>query len=90
MGEELAVSLSIVRTIADREGVDPTELPPLYEVIDPDALDGLVDRNTGDRIVVRFTYSGHVVTVETDDEPTVSIEPSAPTSANPNASESPT
>lgn len=36
------LSTVVVTAIARHEGVDPTRLdPPLYEVIDPDALDAL-------------------------------------------------
>lgn len=33
------ISIAVVTAIAAKRGVEPTELPPLYESIDPDALD---------------------------------------------------
>lgn len=60
-------SRAVVEVVADAEGVDPLELPPLYEAIDPDALDALfrpsacrtdVPPTSGE---VRFGYHGHEV-----------------------------
>lgn len=63
----------IVEAIADREGVRPEELdPPLYEVIDSDALNSLFG-NDGDDARVVFTYAGYEVTVSGDGE--VSLTP---------------
>lgn len=67
---QCSVSQSVVDAIARAEGVDPVELtPPLYEVVDPDALNGLFDdtHHYGrlDREVV-FTYKGYEVTVDGD------------------------
>lgn len=61
---------TIVRTVADREGVEPTEIPPLHDVVDPDALNAVFSptrrgtpRNSGR---VEFTYCGHEVVVRSD------------------------
>ncbi|WP_246045640.1 HalOD1 output domain-containing protein [Halorussus ruber] len=46
---------------------DPTVLPPLYEVVDTDALNALFERawDSGESDVsVTFRYAGCVVTVE--------------------------
>lgn len=72
----VGVATEIVERIATREGVDPVELePPLYEVIDPDALDALVDGRRGrpDRsyVLVNFTYNGYAVTVSGGQDVTV-------------------
>lgn len=67
--EESLVGIEIAERIADREGVDPVDLDvPLYEVIDPDALEALTNA-TGDRqpqtnLRVEFSYSGYAVTVD--------------------------
>lgn len=61
-----SVATTIVRAIADLDGVDPTEMDPLYGSVDPDLLQALLDddrRVTGD---VMFTYRGYRVTVGTD------------------------
>lgn len=60
-------SEDIVQAVAVREGTDPTALDPLYEAIDPDALDAVVDSGA----VVTFEYEGYEITV---DEGTVTIE----------------
>ena len=36
-----AISRQVIEAVADAKGVDPLDLPPLYDDIDPDALDGL-------------------------------------------------
>ncbi|MFC6835007.1 HalOD1 output domain-containing protein [Halomarina ordinaria] len=51
---------SVVEAVAKELAVDPTSLPPLYETVDPDALDSLA--TTG--ITVRFTHAGCDVHIE--------------------------
>lgn len=68
-GEDLSLSERIVRRIADVEGVAPTALTPLYEVVDPDSLDSLFSPTTTgerDRGRIAFRYNGHVVSVGGD------------------------
>lgn len=65
-GESEQLSWTVIETVADAEGVDPLELPPLYSVVDPDALETLFQprtelQDTTARVV--FTYHGHEVTV---------------------------
>jgi hypothetical protein len=50
----------IVNRIADVNDCDPTEIPPLYEAIDPDALDSLFLHSSP---AVQFEYAGHQVTI---------------------------
>jgi len=67
-------SREVVRTVAAREGVDETDLPPLYDAIDPDALDALlasVGTEDPDRASVDFEYAGHRVVVSGDRTVTV-------------------
>ena len=72
-------SEKIIIEIADRNGADPTKLnPPLYEVIDVEALDALFApdndrglRNCGGH--VEFTYGSWRVRVESDGS--VAVEP---------------
>ena len=68
------VSQSVVETVAKAEGVSPTELtPPLYEVVDPDALDQLfAAASVGSGPEVAFPYKGYEVTV--DGNGVVSVE----------------
>lgn len=68
-GEDLSLSERIVQRIADVEGVPPTALTPLYEVVDPDSLDRLFSPTiSGDRDQgkVVFSYNGHVVSIGGD------------------------
>lgn len=39
-------SHAVIRAIAEVKGVDPTEVAPLFEFIDPDALDAIFDNIT--------------------------------------------
>jgi len=58
------VSEAVLVAVAAREGVPEAELdPPLYEAIDPEALDA-VFRDTSGRI--SFEYCGYRVTVDVD------------------------
>lgn len=72
-----SVDVSIVQAVADRRGIEPSELPPLYEWVDPEALTRLFDRPAhrsvgGCQIV--FTYAGHTITVERDDGLSITVD----------------
>lgn len=45
--DDRAPSEVIVEAVAAAAGVDPTDLPPLYDFVDPDALDSLFDTSRG-------------------------------------------
>lgn len=71
-----AISTAIVRRIASKAGVEPTALPPLYEWIDPDALDALfastpTGRNRRGRI--EFPYLDYEISVDCEDETTITV-----------------
>lgn len=55
----------IFERIADRESVDPLDLEPLAETIDPDALDSLVGDGAREEngLEITFAYHGYDVTV---------------------------
>lgn len=59
------VSTTLVIELADRTNSDVTALPPLYDTIDPDALDRLV-ADGDDGIVIAFDYAGHRIAVHGD------------------------
>lgn len=64
-----SVTMSIVRTVAEEEGVDSVELPVLNDTVDPEALEDLLtDVDSGDRPGVRvsFRYCGYIVVVTPD------------------------
>ncbi|AFZ74912.1 HalOD1 output domain-containing protein [Natronobacterium gregoryi] len=66
-------SAAVVETIAQAEGVDPmTFEPSLYQAIDPDALDTLIESADGEVTVV-FTFAGYTVGV--DGTGTVTLAP---------------
>ena len=62
-------SVRVISEVAEREGIDSVDIDtPLYEVIDPDALDSLfasAGQHTHGCHVI-FTYAGHEVTVRAD------------------------
>lgn len=65
------LSTAVVKAIAEREGVDPLEMdPPLYDVIDPDALNTLFTgpANVGDARPegIVFEYNGYEIKVTSD------------------------
>lgn len=57
---------SIAEQVARREGTSPTGLTPLYDVVDPDALQRVIDSAADADVRVELTYSGYVVTVAGD------------------------
>jgi len=66
-------SMMIIDLISDLEGVDPVELsPPLYSVIDPEALDALFHSASDDTPQtsghVQFVYRGYEIRVQNDGE----------------------
>lgn len=57
-------SVRVVEAVADRTDADPTTMAPLYDAIDPDALDALVD-SLGEGYL-GFEFAGCRVTVHAD------------------------
>ena len=65
-----SISLHVVEALAATADTDPLDLePPLYDVIDPEALDRLFRPGNGCRVT--FTYDGHAVDVRADGTVTV-------------------
>ena len=64
--EECSTSHRVITAVAEETGNDPTEVGPLYHVIDPDALDRLFS-STGKNVrsvgFVEFTFAGCDVVV---------------------------
>lgn len=60
----------IVAAVAAKAEVGPTELTPLYDTLDPEALDRLVT-HTDEHIYISFEYEGYTVSVSGE---TVSVE----------------
>lgn len=62
---EARTSIAVIRAVASKEGVDPTDLDvPLYDAVDPSALDSLFQSGFDGH--VRFTYYGYEVSVFDD------------------------
>lgn len=55
------LGMTVVELAAEKKGVSPLELPPLYYTVDPDALNRFVDSMDGGS--VRFPYAGLDITV---------------------------
>ena len=60
-----APSFRVVRAVAATTGRDCEELRPLYDVVDPDALDELISGSAAD-LRVEFRYEGCHVRVDTE------------------------
>lgn len=69
-GSGAAASMRVVRRVACETGTDTAELPPLYDAIDPEALDAVV--GSAATTSVTFTYADYVVSVDADG--TVSVD----------------
>lgn len=65
-----SICLTIVTTIAEKEGVDPLDLEPLHSALDPDALRKLLDRSFNPDLRVQFQYHGYEVTAIGDGQVT--------------------
>ena len=67
VGGEQGVAVAVIEAVAAAAGRDPTELPPLYETVDPDALDSLFahrrQRSAPDECRFAFAYAGYDVVV---------------------------
>lgn len=60
--------VDIVTHVADRERVSTADLPPLYDSVDPDALEQLLSRSgSNSGVSVSFTYYGYHITTHGDD-----------------------
>lgn len=65
-GAGSAPSRAVVEAVAEAADRDPTALEPLYDAIDPDALDALVSSRRGSSrsdLRISFTYASFEVTV---------------------------
>lgn len=65
--ETATASQQVVRRVAAETGSEPTDLPPLFTVVDPDALDELVASvDQPAEFSVEFQYVGRSVRVRGD------------------------
>jgi len=62
-----SISETVVRAVASATDQEPEDLPLLYESIDPDALNQLLDGAVPDSpggLCISFQYAGHYVAAE--------------------------
>jgi len=68
---------AVIEAVAEEIGVDPTELPPIAEEVDAEALDAIFDSTpigSARRGTTRFQYNGYEITVIRDDEISIQLE----------------
>lgn len=68
-GHDDELATKVVEAVAAVEGVDPTEVGPLNDAVDPDCLSRLFSPGSeGGRAdgYVAFTFGGHTVTVDSE------------------------
>ena len=72
-----SISTIVIRGIATLNGEQPTDIKPLHDVIDPDALDALFqpvsEESTERRANVSFPFEGYEVTVYADGEIVIAL-----------------
>lgn len=68
--DDVLPSEAVIDTVAEENETAPHELPPLYEAIDPDALDQLFANRDGG--TVTFCCCEHEITVEPNGTITIS------------------
>lgn len=77
MNQTPSLTMAVVETVAKESGQDPTELAPIHEHIDTDALDALfstTEEGVRENISLSFEYEGFEVAVEGRDD--INIQPS--------------
>lgn len=57
-------SEAVIRAIAQAKGISPLEMPMLYEIVDPEALDAIFKGR--DLSYIQFLYYGYKVIVVSD------------------------
>lgn len=74
LSDEVPITVTIVRAVADVTGGDPRHVPVLQDVVDVDALRALVTphrRDLRSEVVVRFEVAGCTVEVSSEGSVTV-------------------
>ena len=54
----------VIETVAQQSNTDTLDLPPLFDALDPDALDSLIRGMTEGN--VSFDYAGYNISVNSD------------------------
>lgn len=63
-------SFQVIQAVAQQTGAAATELPPLYDTLDPEGLDRLADADA----TITFEYARCRVTVRGGDAPDVAVQ----------------
>lgn len=72
---DVELTTEIAHAVAETVGVDPLELEPLYDAVDPEMIENLLETpDVSEESSVTFEYAGLQVTVE--GEGTVRVEDS--------------
>ena len=69
------MSTQVVHALADAKDKEAVELPPLFEAVDPNALNAFFDypgRRLG--FTLTFQFAGHKVTITDDGEIVITVE----------------
>lgn len=76
----------VVTAVAGAADTDPIDLPPLYDTIDPEALNTLIKSAENGSVLLTFSYTGYTVIVHGDGEIDVEETPGheAATGSRPN------
>ena len=68
------VSASVIETIAEATASDPIDLPPLYDFVDPDALNALFGSGANCTLThVEFHYGNYDVSITYNGELEISV-----------------
>lgn len=65
--DDVSIGSRIVMAVADTLGIEPLDMEPLYETVDPDALESIVDSTKqvdGSGLGITFELEGCTVEVE--------------------------
>lgn len=65
--DDVSASTAVVETVCEIEGVDPVDAPDtigftLYDYVDPEALDRVLDGDSG-AVAVELTIEGHRIRI---------------------------
>jgi len=66
------ICVRVVEEVASREDVSALDLPPLYNSVDPDVLESLIEGRADEGS--RFTFSYCDYTIAVDSEGSISVE----------------
>lgn len=65
VGQPKSVTASVVEKIANAEGVDEYDIAPLFESVDPDALETIFDAaESAEQVAVEFEHCGYQITID--------------------------